>query len=191
MLLTPQLDSTQLKGKNIFLDNDFLGSIFADAELLEQSLKVLNGFLIISEFTRIEFLRDASRPDVKKNREEFVGSLLFSPFDEHNIIFQEVKANALALSHLYAHNGRPGVSLADLLLAGTMMYYQNSILVTGNKKDFPSFLFNTIGVLNFEQNNGTMRAISAITFNAEKLAECQARYDKMTAAHEARTDGGG
>jgi hypothetical protein len=176
--LAPTLKPGDLKGY-IFLDNDFLGSIFADSELLAHALPVLDGYRVIDTFTRLEFLRDVWDPRIRTLKEEFVDSDIFFPsINDHQYIFGMVKANALALSRIYALNKRPGASLVDLLLAGTLMLYPDAVLVTGNKKDFPSFLFDLVAVINYEQKDGNIRAISVVQFNAKKFKECEAALAK-------------
>lgn len=59
------------------------------------------------------------------------------------------------------------------------MFYKKSILVTGNKRDFPSCIFDTIGVLNFEQHDGHMRAISFVQFNSDKFEICKEAYARV------------
>jgi len=177
----PYLKTEDLKDTYIFLDNDFLGSIFSDVELLHGSLELVGEQLVISTFTRIEFLRDVYLPEIRKKKESFLESKVFLPMADHQIVFEKTRENALLLSRLYAHNKKVGASLVDLLLAGTLMMYEKAVLVTGNKKDFPSFLFDTVGVMNFEQVDGGMRAISVVKFNPDKFRACESAYEKLSA----------
>lgn len=172
--LAPLLKSGDLKDKYIFLDNDFLGTIFSEPDLLVQSLPLLDGYRTIDSFTRLEFLRDVWRPDIRSLKEAFIDDeemFLQSPTD-NSYVFDKLKGNALTLSWLYAHKNKKGASLVDLLLASTLMLYSNAVLITGNKKDFPSFIFDIIGVINYEQFDGTVRAISVVKFNAQKFLTC-------------------
>jgi len=180
MILAPRIDSDDLRGKYIFFDNDFLGSIFSDPELLKNSLTLIDGYRVIDGFTRLEFLREVWIPEIREEKEKFLNSDIFSPVIEHQELFRQVRENALELSRLYAHenNGsrKGSVSIVDLLLAGTLMFYPNSVLITGNKKDFPSCIFDTKGVFNFEQGDGNMRAISLVKFNQDKFETRKAAY---------------
>lgn len=173
MLPVPHVDPERLTGKYIYLDNDFLGAIFEDPQLLVGSLEILKGYLVIDGHTKLEFLRDVWLPEVRENKEQFIASDAFIPTVEHNELFQKVKQNALELSRIYAHKQRKGISLVDLLLAGTIMLYADrAVLVTGNTKDYPTFLFDIVGVLNFEQRDGSVRAITVLEFNRDKFLSC-------------------
>ncbi len=184
MLPAPPVNPAHLKGKYVFLDNDFLGSLFSDPELLAGSLDILGkeSLLFIDGFTRIEFLRDVWLPEIREQKELFLSSELFSKPMEHQLLYQQVRDNALILSRLYAHSNPKSklkVSTVDLLLAGTLMFYKNSMLVTGNKKDFPSNIFKTIGVMNFEQGDGGMKCISVVAFDPERFSRCESNYNKV------------
>ncbi|MDO8515174.1 MAG: hypothetical protein Q7S14_01615 [bacterium] len=102
----------------------------------------------------------------------------FEPFGRvinHQEIFSKIQENALLLSKIYAHqNNSCTSSFVDLFLAGRLMLnWSNSLLVTGNKKDFPSVIFDTFGVINVEQKgDGSMRAYTLLSFNPEKFTKC-------------------
>lgn len=185
MIFAPRITPEDLKGQYIFFDSDFLGVIFSDPELLKESITLIDGFRVIDGFTRLEFLRDVWLPEIREKKEEFLNSDIFCPIMEHQELFKQIKENALELSRLYAHENNSGkkgsVSTVDLLLAGTLMFYPNSILVTGNKKDFPSCIFDTKGVFNFEQGDGSMRAISLVKFNQDKFETQKAAYANVPA----------
>lgn len=104
MIPVPTIDTKQLSGKYLFLDNDFLGAIFADEELLKSSLTLINGYRVIDGFTRLEFLRDVWLPEIREKKEQFLGSDIFFPVAEHQELFKQTRENALELSRLYAHN---------------------------------------------------------------------------------------
>ena len=68
------------------------------------------------------------------------------------------------------------------MLASVLMYLNGkSVLITGNKKDFPSCVFDIVSVLNFEAADGNVRAISIIKFNQEKFDECYKSLEKLQA----------
>lgn len=168
-------DIKSLRGY-IFCDNDFLSMLFNNEDFLIELLGLLNEkSLFIDSYTRIEFLRDVSVPKSLQIKEEFLGS--FIEAEDHVDIYKTIKNNALILSYLYAHNKRAGASLIDLFLAARMMGASyRSYIVTGNKKDFPSFIFDTISVINYEQKDGSMRAISILQFNKDKFEKTYEQY---------------
>jgi hypothetical protein len=179
--LAPLLKAGDLKDKFIFLDNDFLGIIFSEPDVLKESLPLLEGYRTIDAFTKLEFLRDVWLPETRRLKEEFIGDeeIFFQSPTDSAYVFGNIKENALTLSRLYAHNKKVGASLIDLMLAGTLMLYKNSVLVTGNKKDFPSFIFDVVGVINYEQSDWSVRAISVVRFNAEKFNDCEDALGKV------------
>ncbi len=178
-LLTEGINPKNFRNKYIFLDNDFLGIIFSSEEILRQSIKVLTGYRTIDPFTKFEFLRDVFLPEIRDKKEEFISNPIFSPVIEHQEIFKKINNNALILSRLYSHQGKSGASLVDLLLAANLMLYREAILVTGNKKDFPDFIFDLVGVMNFEEKSGNIKAISIVKFNSTKFQTCEISYKKI------------
>jgi len=62
--------------------------------------------------------------------------------------------------------------------------YQNTfdpILVTGNKKDFPSCIFDTLTVINIEQSgDNSMKPYCAIKFNKTKFDKCLRNLEKIS-----------
>jgi len=66
-------------------------------------------------------------------------------------LFLKIKENALILSRIYAHHKIYSASVIDLLLAGRAMYHRyRPLILTGNKKDFPSCVFNIETVFTWE-----------------------------------------
>ncbi|MEN8253140.1 MAG: hypothetical protein ABFQ62_02050 [Patescibacteria group bacterium] len=163
----------QIKSKYIFLDNDFISELFQNEGVFVETLKIFrlnNSTLVISPFTFFEFLRDIFFPKERKVREDFIGNdKVFSPVINTHQVFVKVKENALLLSKIYSHKRSQKVgkspSLVDLFLAARVMFYKNNhLLITGNKKDFPSFIFDVIGVINIQRNeNGSCRAYCVLT----------------------------
>ncbi|TSC85407.1 MAG: hypothetical protein G01um101416_875 [Microgenomates group bacterium Gr01-1014_16] len=169
------------KDKVVFADNDFLGMIFEDQEVFGQIVTKLNGKQIgLYQFTEFEFLRDVFAPEQRKLKEEFLSKSLFVRIDEevHLKVFSKIMENALLLSKIFAHQNQKKhqknlSSFVDLVLAGFLMYInQNAVLITGNKKDFPSCVFDVVSVLNKEEQDGSIRAICVISFNEEHFREC-------------------
>lgn len=173
----------KLSGKWIFLDNDFLSALFKEKELFQQAIKLLTyGNLIIDSLTAFEFLRDIYVPQERILREQFISKSIFIPAINQWQVLSKIQENALLLSKIYSHNGisKKKSSLVDLFLAARLMLNTNSLLITGNKKDFPSCIFDTLGVLNYEQTgDGSIRAFSLIEFNRKKFDECYSKLEKL------------
>lgn len=58
-----------------------------------------------------------------------------------------------------------------------MYQEKNAVLITGNKRDFPSIIFDVITVLNIEQKgDGSIRSFCVVKFNKDKFDIC---YDEL------------
>ncbi|MFA5532198.1 MAG: hypothetical protein WDA13_01185 [Candidatus Shapirobacteria bacterium] len=170
-----------LKGNYVYLDNDFLNLLYKNADVFTQSLEYLKSSeRIVDPFTKFEFLRGIYVPGEKKAMENFI-DFFTSPIN-HNDLFLNIQKNALALSMIYCHNKMAkGVSTVDLLLAGRIMYHASEpLLITGNKKDFPSCIFDNLTVFNIEQiSDGSIQSFSVVKFNREKFKTCIENLDKV------------
>lgn len=61
-----------LKGRYVFLDNDFVNLLYKNADIFQRSLNYLNrSVLMIDPFTKFEFLRDIFVPTEKRAMEKF------------------------------------------------------------------------------------------------------------------------
>ena len=173
--------------KAVFADNDFLGLIYHDEELLKEILTLLSGKRIyIYPFTEFEFLREVFDPKIRNLKEQFIDKSIFGHIKEeiHMRILPRIIKNAMLLSKIYAHQRRGGdkitSSFVDLFLAALLMFLSEKIvLITGNKKDFPSCVFDILSILNIEQEDGNMRAICVIKFNQEKFNSCNGQLMKL------------
>jgi len=164
----------------VFCDADFLTILFKNKDFLEGVLPLFSEkFLVVDPLTKLEFLRDVYAPEQRILKEQFI-SKIFLTAEYHQEIFRALDTNALILSRIYAHRKRPGASLVDLFLAARLMRLsKNATLITGNAKDFPSFIFDTLSIINFEEKDGVVRAIPLLRFNEDKFKQCQLDYSKM------------
>lgn len=173
-------DSTQF----ILIDNDFLGLIYENRELLESISTIANGKKIyIYPFVEFEFLRDVFLPKIRELKEDFIKSSIFGHIKEekHLKVFSKIFKNALLLSKIYAHKGKSkGVSFVDLMLASFLVLLKGkAVLMTGNKKDFPSCVFDVLSILNYEEDSGGVRAISIVGFNQKKFDICYKELSRL------------
>lgn len=165
-------------------DNDFLGLIYHDEELLKEVLTLFSGKRIyLYPFTEFEFLRDIFVSQIRVLAEQFIAKSIFGHIKQENHlrVFPKLYENALLLSRIFAHQGYAGISsFVDLLLAGLLMYLKDKvILITGNKRHYPSCVFDTLSVLNIEQNDGSMRAFCIIAFSQEKFNSCLEKLTRL------------
>ncbi len=172
-----------LANKQVFIDNDYLSLMFQNEEVFKKSLEIFSkSTLFIDPYTEFEFLRDIYVPADRIMREQFLSYGVFVPALKHQEIYSKIQENALLLSKLYAHqNSKTHPSSIDLLLAGRLMYHKSNIcLISGNKKDFPSCIFRTSGVISLEKDLlSGMRAFSIIEFDEAKFNSTFAAYDEL------------
>ncbi len=175
------LTEDSLAGKYIFLDNDFLSALAIDYESLAQILELSKkAALLIDPLTRFEFLQTVFLPSERAVKESFLANEVFIPAVDHQTVVQQVRANAYTLSYLYGHNGCKGASVVDLFLAGrSALHAPNSVIMTGNRKDFPNLIFDLIGVLSKDQADGTVRNYSVVTFNRTKFDTAYAKWRSL------------
>ena len=166
---TKGLTEESLAGKYIFLDNDFLSALFVDFQSLKDLLDLSKrGVLLIDPMTKFEFLQTVYMPKQRELKEAFLLNEIFISATDHQTVNQQVRDNAYTLSYLYGHHNCKGASVVDLFLAGrALLHSPNSLIITGNRKDFPDFVFDLLGVLNREED-GSVRAYSVVSFNKDK-----------------------
>lgn len=178
--------------KDIYLDNDFLCRLQKDQDLTRDFCKLLthSESLKIDSLVEFEFLRDVCNPKQLQLIKEFLSKSFFSfPNDDSNI-FKKIKNNAVIISKIYkiknclpedrkSKNGGPSIS--DFFLAARIMTnYNNSLLITGNKRHFPSYLFDVNYVINTENpENGIINHFFVISFNIEKFQDCFKKLNQI------------
>jgi len=171
-----------IRGKQILLDNDFLGLLFKRSDFFQEMIAILSkNALIIDPLTEFEFLRDIYIPEERILREQFINFNIFMPAVKHQELFNKIQENALLLSKLYAHHSVKSASTVDLLLAGRVMYHQTStLLLTGNKKDFPNCVFDTLGIISVEIDTiNTIKNYAVIEFSRDKFDKSYTDYLHM------------
>jgi len=173
----------ELKDRYIYLDNDFLSFIYRNEYAFVSVFEYLKkSFLIVDPLTKFEFLRGMFVPTEKNNMEKFTNRFLMS-INGTDKVFQNLQKDALDLSLIYSHKGRTnGVSTVDLLLAGRLIHNKemNPLLITGNKKDFPYFVFDTKSVFNIENSkNGEMSTFFILELNQLNFCSCKANLEKI------------
>jgi hypothetical protein len=182
-ILSDGLTQETLAGRNIYLDNDFLSVLLEDAPALKSLVELSQlGYLVIDPNTRFEFLRNVFLPQRRKLLEEFIDDDdIFARGVDHQTIFSQLRENAIILSYLYAQNGCTSASMVDLMLAALMLKQNpRSWIITGNRRDFPGFIFDIVGVLNYEpKNSNQIRAYSILSFSKEKYEKARENFERL------------
>ncbi|MBU1046563.1 hypothetical protein KKH36_02170 [Patescibacteria group bacterium] len=179
-------DISFLKNHYLFLDNDFLSMLFYKNDFLKDFISIFNNSeisLLIDPFVEFEFLREVFLPKQQKLKENFLSEDFFTSVENHQEVFLKLQENAILLSRIYAHqnnnNKKTGSSFVDLFLAARSMLLKNSCIITGNKKDFPLFVFDTLAVLNLEEDEGSLKSFCVLKFNEKKFSSCLLKYNKL------------
>ena len=87
----------------------------------------------------------------------------------------------MLLSRIYKHNSngdRRKASYADLSLAARVML-NKTLLITGNKVDFPNCIFNVLGIISAEQKDGIFKNFYLIEFDESKFNKTYSEYEIM------------
>lgn len=182
LVITEGLTTELIAGKYLYLDTDFLSKILDDGEAL-RSFTALSAraYMVIEPNIKFEFLRSVFLPEKRAALEKFIeNDDLFLPATDHQSIFEKQRANALTLSYIYAQDGSKNASLVDLFLASrALIENPRALIVTGNRKDFPSTIFDAIGFLNYEERDGQVRVFSVLEFKKEKYDIAIARWRQL------------
>ncbi len=173
---------TLFSGREYFVDNDFLNFIFKNKEVFKQLYPFLSkGFPLIDPLVAFEFLKTMYIKRELKPRQQFLRHELFLPVTNNQNQFLKIQENALLLSQIYAHQKlKNDPSFIDLMLAGRVMLSGRGYLITGNRKDFPISVFDTVDLITREdEHNGSIESFCVIQFNAGKFETCCARMDSI------------
>lgn len=181
------IDNERIKdciARYLLLDNDFLGELYKDPEIFREFLeKFKQSYFIIDPLTEFEFLRDIFEPEQRRIKEAFVTKPLFLPIANRQETFLKLQENALLLSKIYSHKGHnknTKIALVDLFLAArSMLHAGSTMIITGNKRDFPNSIFDLVLVINIEQNDGYIKPYSIVSFNKTKFDECYQAMQKL------------
>jgi hypothetical protein len=59
-----------------------------------------------------------------------------------------------------------------------------SLIIIGNRKDFPSCIFDNVAILNLENVKGIVQPFYFIEFNSKKFNKCYELFDKLKVVEE-------
>jgi len=179
--------------KDIYLDNDFLCRLFKDDQLFLDFSKFITNpnSLNIDLLTEFEFKRDIANTKQIKLTQDFLSKKIFN-FPKDNLEnLEKIKINAIILSKIYKiqnnqktqtnNKKQKGPSIVDFFLGGRLMVdYENKLLITGNKKDFPHYIFDINHIINTEDPlNGKIYHFFILSFNREKFDICFNRLNQI------------
>ncbi len=101
---------------------------------------------------------------------------------DHQEVYLQTRKIALELSSIYASQKKAqGASLTDLFLAAQLAKTGDKCaLLTGNRKDFPSIMFDVVSIFNIETNEDGIKSFSLLKLNDtnyQKYKENLAKID--------------
>lgn len=173
-----------LSGSYLFFDSAFVIALLQDEEFMASFFEKAQGCdFYIDTFVEFELLRGAYASQLL-TRKEFL-----SKWTDRVILHPELMTalidNALVLSRIYAHqksngeNASKSASFVDLFLAAQLMKHAGrSYLITPNKKDFPSCIFDVDGTIVYVPEGGSPTTHFVLSFNKAKFDECYADLAK-------------
>ncbi|MFA6007577.1 MAG: hypothetical protein WC784_02940 [Candidatus Shapirobacteria bacterium] len=171
-----------VSNKYLLVDSDFLGELYGNYSFLEKLQSIaINSNLMLDNMVAFEFLRDVFDPKIAESKAKFLDQEIFNRTNNHPENFEKIQENALLLSKIYAHNGKSkGVSTTDLYLAARIMTLPiNSLLITGNKKDYPSCIFSLKTIISFENKEGTLVNYSFLEFDRNHFDKTYTNLKKI------------
>ncbi|MEY2664738.1 MAG: hypothetical protein RIT04_546 [Candidatus Parcubacteria bacterium] len=173
----------ELKSINhVLVDSDYLSMMYSNETIFKETYKLFGNKLTLDPFIKFEFLRDVFEPQIRANKELFINSKIFNSLPDHPELYVQVKNYAIELSQIYASQSKAkGVSLVDLMLAGQLVRtHDSAVILTGNRKDYPMIIFDTVSILNVEiPREDKVRGISLIKLNRLNLDSYRDKLEKM------------
>lgn len=180
----------KIKDRYIIADTDFLDRLSKEEDLLSQIKELAtNSPLVVHQYVRFEFIRDSHLPETIKNREAFLNSPFFLPLPsrtkplqtEYYNLVEKMQNNALTISRIFAHKGVCKPSFVDLMLSGTcFLLTEKALIATGNRKDYPALIFDTLGTINYDNKNLTHSyTFWLLSPSVEKFNKCYEDLSKI------------
>lgn len=193
LLLTSKDLRARLQDYYAFLDNDFLSYLFNTSKkeefFKEMLIPLKEAILLVDPITAFEFLRDIFIPEKRKIMEEFMSTELFEQVSNHPQQLERIQQRALEISKIYTHHAVQGVSFADLMLAGRVSTHRKTLLITGNKKHFPHFLFNTKGIICIINEKGaTSRTFWVVEVSEKKYKRCLGQLQEIDQKYQRKIE---
>ena len=121
-------------------------------------------------------------PQPQKLLNEFLDENVYTRISYNQTHLKQIHENALVLSHIFSMQSKSKhISLSDLYLAGRIMMNPDQFVVlTGNKKDFPSCVFDVAGTIFVEEKDENVRTFCVLHFNHQKFKEALQRLNNLT-----------
>ncbi len=137
----------KIANKFVLLDTGVIIRAFEHFDNFEAFFKMLEGANcknVYFPFVEFEFLRGAYEPSHKVDREDFLKEISGINL---NAPTQAIIKDAIAIANCYSARKHHSASLTDCSIAAYLKSYpQNLFLVTLNHKDFPTYLFDRVGI---------------------------------------------
>lgn len=158
------------KGKHVLIDTNIIIDAIKDAKSfmpLFGELADIKAVPMLDEIVCFEFLRSATSNSEKKKMELFLKDIFGDPamlVPDKNIIEEATK-----IAMVYRRHQSPSVDLTDCFLAAQAERYKNNLLIlTKNHKDYPSCIFDCLGVFAMCGDKNEIHTIGLYGFNHDR-----------------------
>jgi len=166
---------TSLNGKRIVIDTNILAICSTDNNLITTFDHLFaNCYLMLDPIVKLEFLKGAQTESLFQKKKNFLEFRGFYEMPDHQQIYKEVQENALNIARIYSHHKHPEIKLGDILIISRLMIYPNYYLLTLDKDDFTTMLFNRIGIISFEH-----RTLNKPSESLELNHACIIKFDSV------------
>jgi hypothetical protein len=147
--------------------------------LLSFSKNISKTHLLVDQLTAFEFLRNIFIPKQADLRHDFLSKDIFVTPSSYQSINAKLLENALLLAQIYSHKKQAvSASYVDLTLAARSML-QGVLIISGNKSDFPSCIFEVISIMSIEQGDGSFKSYYLLEFSKEKFKKTYDDFKKV------------
>jgi predicted nucleic acid-binding protein len=137
----------KISSKFVLLDTGVIIRAFENFDNFEAFFKMLedaNCRSVYFPFIEFEFLRGAYEISHRHDREQFLKEISGISLNQPN---HTIIKDAIAIANCYSARKHYSASLTDCCIAAYLKTFtDNLFLVTLNHKDFPTFLFDRVGI---------------------------------------------
>lgn len=161
----------------LFLDTNILSKLYYCQELVNPFRNIFSPFsIIIDSYIKFEFTRNEFWQENFDNKTKFLNTIPAVAEIQELDSETSVLENASLLSKIYTYKlGKKGGSIpvVDLLLMARVMNYDHSLLLTADKQDFTTIVFDRINIFTFEDRDDHLTHIQLLKFNQDKFKQLQ------------------
>lgn len=168
-----------IEHRKLVVDTNILAICSTDLLFLKSFKAIFEkNYLLLDPVVRLEFLKGTQTASLFKKKEQFLEFNAFYNMPDHQELFTKVNTNALNIARIYAHH-KTEIKLGDTLIISRLMLYPDYLLVTEDKNDYATMLFNRLGVISLEHETLNhpieklaLQHMSVLQFDFDKYQSC-------------------